>query len=281
MEITLANERAFQLQPKTSFADARVLVQDKKTGLVAGTMGMVLSRPKPDDILLAYAEQRWEPFWQVVIHSRTVYERTAEYTFRASGEEVQRVSVLGQTLQVDPKLKGGPGVRLGGIEHCEEDRRQSATFDGISGKPQSFEKQLQAPAVEIPDLEAFRPEEAILVPPEARATAVVRQLMAETVRPVKAQTIHQETVAVEAIDLFFHPVYAFEFRWATKDKQVIVEFDGVTGETGTGGKTLKDAVKNVFTRDVIFDVTADAVGMLVPGGSIAVKLVKAVVDRGK
>jgi hypothetical protein len=28
-------------------------------------------------------------------------------------------------------------------------------------------------------------------------------------------------------------------------------------------------------------VTADAVGMLVPGGSIAVKLVKAVVDRKK
>ena len=39
--------------------------------------------------------------------------------------------------------------------------------------------------------------------------------------------------------------------------------------------------KGILTRDLFFDVTADAVGMLVPGGSIAVKLVKAVVDRGK
>ena len=178
MEITLANERAFQLQPKTAFADARAIVQDKKTGLVAGTMGMVLSRPKPDDILLAYAEQRWEPFWQVVIHSRTVYDRSAEYTFRASGEEVQRISVLGQTLPVDPKLKGGPGLRLSGTEHCEEDRRQSATFDGITGKAQSYEKQLQAAAVEIPDLEAFHPEEAIVVPPQASAAQGIQPITA-------------------------------------------------------------------------------------------------------
>ena len=35
----------------------------------------------------------------------------------------------------------------------------------------------------------------------------------------------------------------------------------------------------MLTRDLLFDITADAVGMFVPGGSIAVKLVKAVVDR--
>ena len=31
--------------------------------------------------------------------------------------------------------------------------------------------------------------------------------------------------------------------------------------------------------DLLFDVTADAVGLIVPGGSIAVKLVKAMTDR--
>jgi len=35
----------------------------------------------------------------------------------------------------------------------------------------------------------------------------------------------------------------------------------------------------VLTKDLIFDLTSDAVGMFVPGGSIAVKLVRAVVDR--
>jgi hypothetical protein len=37
----------------------------------------------------------------------------------------------------------------------------------------------------------------------------------------------------------------------------------------------------MVNRDMLFDITADAAGLLVPGGSIAVKLVKAVVDRPK
>jgi hypothetical protein len=53
------------------------------------------------------------------------------------------------------------------------------------------------------------------------------------------------------------------------------------GEMHSGGKKWSDQIKGIITRDLFFDVTADAVGMLVPGGSIAVKLVKAVVDRSK
>lgn len=58
-------------------------------------------------------------------------------------------------------------------------------------------------------------------------------------------------------------------------------FDGLTGEVHSGGKKMNDQIKSMLTRDLIFDGTADAVGLIVPGGSIAVKLVKAVVDRKK
>jgi hypothetical protein len=92
--------------------------------------------------------------------------------------------------------------------------------------------------------------------------------------------IHEERVDVEAIELNFRPVYAFEYEWATKGKRVVLEFDALTGEMHSGGKKLSDQIKSIITRDLLFDVTADAAGMLVPGGSIAVKLVKAVVDRG-
>jgi len=60
---------------------------------------------------------------------------------------------------------------------------------------------------------------------------------------------------------------------------VVLEFDPITGDVRTGGRKLSDQIKNMVTRDLIFDVTADTVGMLVPGGSIAVKLVKVVVDQ--
>jgi hypothetical protein len=61
----------------------------------------------------------------------------------------------------------------------------------------------------------------------------------------------------------------------------VLELDALTGDVRSGGKKLSDQIKSVVTRDLIFDVTADAVGMVVPGGSIAVKLVKAVADRRK
>ena len=61
----------------------------------------------------------------------------------------------------------------------------------------------------------------------------------------------------------------------------MIEFDALTGEISDNGRKLQNKFKGVLTRDLLFDVTADAVGVIVPGGSIAVKLVKAVIDRGK
>jgi hypothetical protein len=58
-----------------------------------------------------------------------------------------------------------------------------------------------------------------------------------------------------------------------------VEYDGLTGDVHSGGKRLGEQIRGMLTRDLLFDVTADAVSMIVPGGGIAVKLVKAVVDR--
>ena len=137
---------------------------------------------------------------------------------------------------------------------------------------------------QITDLDNFGEaghEGVLVVPPQARATAVVRQLMTEAIKPVQAQEIHEERVDVENIDLYFRPVYAFEYDWVGKGKRVIVEYDALTNDIHSGGKKWSNQIKNVLTRDVLFDMTAEAIGMIVPGGSIAVKLVKAVVDRGK
>lgn len=281
MDISLASERAFRLVPQTPLDVARVRVDDKRTNLVAGMVGALLSRPKPEEIQLLSTENRLEPFWQVTISTRTVYDRGRSYTLNVGGPEVKSLTVLGQKVAVDPKIKGGPGVVFDAVEHCVDEGRITRTFDGVAGTQADFSKYLTFTAEQIADLAGFAPEGVLVVPPQARATAVVRQVMSEAVKSVQAQMIHEERVDVEAIDLYFRPVYAFEYEWAAKNKKVIIEYDGMTGETRTGGKKLQDQIKNLLTRDLLFDVTADAVGMIVPGGSIAVKLVKAVVDRGK
>lgn len=278
MDIALANERAFALTPQTPFETARVRVEDKRTSLVAGTFGALLSRPKPEEISLVSTENRLEPFWHIVISAQTVYDRNRSYTVVVGGPEVQSVMVLGQDVPVDPKVKS---FSLAAVEHCREDRRLSQTFDGMAGQKADLNRYLAFAKTEIADLGGFAAEGVLVVPPQARATAVVRQLMTEAIKPVQAQEIHEERVDVEVIDLYFRPVYAFEYDWAAKGKRVIIEYDALTNDTRSGGRTWHDQIKNVMTRDLLFDVTADAVGMIVPGGSIAVKLVKAVVDRGK
>ena len=45
MDISLADERAFQINPQVTLDVAQVRVADKRTSLVAGTVGALLSRP--------------------------------------------------------------------------------------------------------------------------------------------------------------------------------------------------------------------------------------------
>jgi hypothetical protein len=282
MDIYLASEHAYHLIPQFTLDVARDRVEQKKANLVAGTVGALLSRPKPEEIQMIGVENRLEPFWHIAISARTVFDRNRIYTVAVGGPEVQRVTVLGQEVVVDPKAKGGPALVLSATEHCLDEERASRTFDALTGEKADLSKYLTVSKTEIADLAAFAPEGTLVVPPQVRATAVVRQVMAEVVKPMQqAQVIHEERVEVETIDLNFRPVYAFEYDWAAKGKKAVVEFDPITGEMRAGGKRLSDQIKGMLTRDLLFDVTADAVGMIVPGGSIAVKLVRAVVDRGK
>jgi hypothetical protein len=285
MDIHLAPEHAYHLIPQVMLDVARDRVEQKKANLVAGMVGALLSRPRPEEIQLVGVENRLEPFWHIAVSARTVFDRNKTYTVAVGGPEVQRVTVLGQEVVVDAKAKGGPAIALAAAEHCLDEQRASRTFDAVSGAPGDFGKYVSVSKTEIADLAAFAPEGVLVVPPQVRATAAVRQVMTEVVKPVQnAQVIHEERVNVETVDLNFRPVYAFEYDWAAKGKKTVVEFDAITGETRTGGKTLTDQIKGMktmLTRDFLFDVSADAVGMIVPGGGIAVKLVRAVVDRGK
>ena len=280
MDISLAEERAYYFVPQISPEVARDRIEKKKTSLVAGTFGTLISRPNPAEIQVVSVENRLEPYWVVTAASRTAYDRQQVYTIPIKGEEVREVTLLGEKLTVSSK--GTPSLTLNGIEHCVEERRLTRFFDGLSGQKEDLSRFQSFTKSEITDIGQFAPEGMLVVPPQMRATAIIRQVLGEVIQPVtKAQIIHEERVDVEAIELNFRPVYALEYEWASKGKRVVVEFDALLGEMHSGGKKWSDQIKGIITRDLFFDVTADAVGMIVPGGSIAVKLVKAVVDRSK
>jgi len=110
------------------------------------------------------------------------------------------------------------------------------TFDGITGTKVDLLKYAAMPKTEIPDISTFAPAGVLVVPPQVKANAVVRQVTAEVVQPVQnVQAIHEERVDIETVDLNFRPVYAFEYEWAPKNKRVVIEFDPLTGDMHTGG----------------------------------------------
>lgn len=280
MEIFLATERAFHLIPQITLEVAQDRLEQKKATLVSGTVGALISRPKPEDIQLVSVESRLEAFWQISVFMRTAYERNNTYTIPVSSGEIRFVTVLGQDIPVTVGAKGSASFSLEGVEQCVAELHQDLTFDG-AGNKMDLSKYQSFAKTEITDLEHFSPDGVLVVPPQAHASTVVRTVLAEVIKPVQARVIHEERVNVEVLDINFRPIYALEYNWVTKGKHVVIEFDGLTGEVHSGGKKMGNQVKGMITRDLIFDVTADAAGILIPGGSIAVKLVKAAIDRGK
>ena len=119
--------------------------------------------------------------------------------------------------------------------------------------------------------------------PVMRASAVVRQVLTSLLRPIQADTIYEEKADVNIVELYFRPVYAFEYKWEPNNSKkgsetAVAEFDGLTGEMTSGGVTLRQQVDNVMTRDFLFDVSAEAANLLIPGGGIAVRATKYMVD---
>jgi hypothetical protein len=281
MEILLAPERMFQLQPRISLDQAHARVEEKKLGLVAGTLGNLLSRPKPDEIGAMGWLQRWDPFWHVVVHVRTVYDRQRPFSVPVGGPEVKRVTIAGQTLLVEAQAKGGPAFVVTGVEHCEEDQRLVRFLSGDGAPAPEAGRLVDLPKAEVTDLSLLTGEGVHFVAPGLSSAALVRQVVAEVVRPVKAQAIHEERVELEVLDLYVRPVYAFEYHWAAKGKRAVLECDGLTGEVRAGGPSLKDHLRTMLNRDMLFDLSAEAVGLMVPGGGIVVKLTKAAMDLKK
>jgi len=276
MEISLAEEHAYYFIPQISLDTARDRIEKKKSSL----FGTLISRPNPTEIQAVSVESRLQPYWLVSATSRTAYDRQQVYNIPIKGDEVKEVTVLGQRMRLSSK--GNPSFTLNGTEHCLEEHELTSYFDGLSGQKADLNRFQKFTKTEITDLEHFVPDGMLVVPPQMKASAIIRQVLSEVIKPVtKAQIIHEERVDIESLEVNFHPVYAFEYEWASKGKRVIVEFDALLGDSRTGGKKWSDNIKGILTRDLFFDVTADAVGMFVPGGGIAVKLVRAVVDRSK
>jgi hypothetical protein len=276
MDVTLAQERVFVLDERLSFDEIQQRALDRRVQAFGSGIGALLQRPKADEIGLVAKQRRLEPVWHVAGRAVYVYERNRDYNVPPSAIDVEAITVNGVRYESQP---GQRSFRMPAREHCRSEFTGDAYIDGLTGAPVADHATFSTGSrAEVGDIASLQSDGTVVVPPEQRASYVVRQLMAEIMKPVQADAILEESVVLEATELLYRPWWAFEFSWQDKGKLGVVEIDAVTGQTRQG-KPLASAIRGILTRDVLFDVGADTVALLVPGGGIAVKLAKAAMDR--
>ena len=279
MDIQLGTERIFVLRERDGADLIRQQAMDHRTQAFGSGLGSLLSRPKADDVELVASQRRLEPFWHVSGCAAYVYERSRDYPVVASAPEVREVTVLGTTFAVGRSGSGSGTFTLPTVEHCREELAHVLDADARTGaRVTDAAVVLSGPRDEVSDPASLSADDTIVIPPEQRASFVVRQLLAEMLKPVQADRILEESLTLETIDLCYRPIRAYEFHWKSKDKRGVVEIDAVTGVFRQGGSFLPH-LGRVITREALFDIGADTIGLLVPGGSIAVKVARAALDK--
>ncbi len=277
MDIQLATERLFVLEDRLSAADAEQRAMEKRTSAFGSGLGSLLQRPKAEDIVLVAAERRLEPFWHVAARASYVYERRRDYSVPPSAPEVQAITVEGVRYELSTAA-GGRSFRMIALEHCRDEFSHDVYLDAVSGEALADgAATADNPKQEVDDPLTLSADGTIVVPPEQRASFVVRRALSEVMKPVQADRILEESIALEVTDLLYRPVRAYEFTWQGRGKTGVIEIDTVTGQFRQG-RPLFGQIRGMLSRDLLFDVGADTVGLLVPGGSIAVKLAKAAMD---
>lgn len=279
MQVELTEERVFRIHPRITPQDAEARAWSKRTDAFGAfsKMAGLLSKPKDDEFEIVYREQRLQPFWRCLATSVCAYERTRTYPVKVA-EPVQSVVIGGVTLRA-----AGGQIQVPGLETCREEGRREQFFDGLTKLPKAeLAAYLQHGSAEITadDLVAAAGDGVVVVPPEARASSVVREVVAGAIGKIEADRVTEELVRVEAIELYYRPVYAFRLR--RLEKEAVVEVDGLTGEAKAGGATFEALMGKAFDPIFLLDIGAEAVNMVVPGANLAkMVLVKGLEARRK
>lgn len=277
MQIEVANQRILLLKDQISAEDAKSKAWQKKLSAfdALSKVTSFLAKPKDEDFNLTYSEHRYEPFWHVIATARYEYTRTSNYQIPVTAKEVRTVTIHDNKYDVL-----NAHIHIPVLEYCLQEEREENILDGITGKsaPQ-LRQYLSLTSLEVTgQLKDEVGADAILVPPQARISAIMRDSLSKMITGIQADTIIDEKVEVSCVDLYYRPIYGFKYSWISKQKEAILEVDGMTGECRAGNRVFTEYFGKVLDQSFLFDIGADAVGVIVPGGGIAIKAAKKYMD---
>ncbi|GAB3818248.1 hypothetical protein GCM10028820_20180 [Tessaracoccus terricola] len=272
MEVQIAEERIIVLEDRFTMeiAEERAWARRSDAFGAVAKLGGLFGRTA-DDYECVYRERRLQPFWYVRADSVIAYERTRDYTIEV-GPGVRTVETGGEQFQVEDGR-----FSISGFESCRDETSRSHHFDGLTRADNpSLDRYLQYSwtTTDAAGLAEAAESGTVVVPPQHRASMLVREVVSAMIGRVEADRVLEERVSVDRVDLVYRPVYAFRFRRGGKEG--VLEFDGLTGDVRADGATFEQYFGKVLEPKFLLDVGVEAVNMFVPG----TQLVRLVVEQG-
>jgi hypothetical protein len=266
MNVELAEERVLVLPDPSSMEGAQTRAWTKRVdafGALARMSGL-LGKPKDEEFELVYKERRLQPFWRLTATATYAYERTRTYAVKVA-PEVQSVA-----LGTETKPVSAGAFSISGMESCREETRREFYYDGLSKDAlgdMSVYVKFGGEVVTHEDLAEMAKTGTIVVPPQARSSVIIREVVAAMLSKIDADRVLEETVRIETVDLYYRPVYAFRYR--RQGKEAVVEYDALTGVAKPGGATFETYLGKILEPKFLFDVTVETADIFFPGATLA------------
>ncbi|MEQ1782858.1 MAG: hypothetical protein ABMA14_15950 [Hyphomonadaceae bacterium] len=273
MNVEIAEERILLLPDNIGAEQARSRSWAKRNEAFGAfaRIGGLISRPKDEDYEVAYHELRLQPFWRIAASTTYVYERERPHKLKVASE-VDSVTVGGQNF---PAANGVATIMV--TECCREASEKDWLYDGLTKKGAPELKEYLSPTARLVTPEELNDQSragVVVVPPQAKSSMLMREVISRAIRKIDADRVIEETMRIDAIDLMYRPIYAHRMKW--QGKEAVVEVDGVTGATTIGGTTFEAYVGKLVDREFLFDAGLEAANMFIPG----VNLAKIIVTKG-
>ncbi len=273
MEVEVAQERIVLLADRFSLdhAEGRAWSRRADAFGTGAKIGGLLNRSTSEDYECVYRERRLQPFWRLHVSTVATYERTRSYAIPVASS-VRSVQIAEQSIPVHEGR-----IVLSGLESCQDQTAKGFVFDGLTRAENPALNVYEDFASSFADADILAAEAlsgTVVVPPEAKASMLVREVMAGAIGQIDADRVLEERVTVDVVDLVYRPVYAFRYRHA--GKEAVIEFDGLTGSTRPDGATFEQYLGKILEPKFLLDVGVEAVNLFVPG----TQLVRIVVEHG-
>lgn len=250
----IASPRCFILEPVINESQAYIQAGEHKNNVFAFDIKRLFNSltSRKDDVRIEskLLHRRLVPFWNVHCRSHFDYTRMKDYTINAYDPDAVMVTIQGvdksggqtETIyRVDQTGRSRGLIKLTGIERCVTKRDISEWIDSYTQTEKWAPKQidaqqkiLQEAALQHPkpvnDLESFASNlsvdenqlfldsvETLIVPPLETADSVIRRMLQKVMVPIEAATIFDWQLEVQTIDLYFRPIFVFEFIRMDRD----------------------------------------------------------------